>query len=110
MILPLGFPGEVGQIISYHHERHDGTGLPLGLHGDGIPLLARIVSIAHTFDNLLTGRRNTGPLTVDEAIRRIEGESGKAFDPAIVTTFVKVMNECKASLPALGVSPNRATI
>ncbi len=110
MILPLGFPGEVGQIISYHHERHDGTGLPLGLHGDGIPLLARIVSVAHTFDNLLTGRRSTGPMTVEEAIRRIEGESGKAFDPDIVTTFVKVMNECKASLPALGVSPNRATI
>ncbi len=110
MVLPLGFPGEVGQIISYHHERHDGTGLPLGLHGDGIPLLARIVAIAHTFDNLLTGRRSSGPVSVDEAIKRIEGESGQAFDPVLVTTFVKVMNECKASLPALGVSPNRAAI
>lgn len=110
MMLPLGFPAEVGQVISYHHERHDGTGLPLGLHGDGIPLLARIVSIAHTFDNLLTGRGRTGPLSVDEAIKRIEGESGKTFDPALVTTFVKVMSECKASLPALGISPNRAAI
>lgn len=110
MVLPLGFPGEVGQIISYHHERHDGTGLPLGLHGDGIPLLARIVAIAHTFDNLLTGRRSSGPVSVDEAIKRIEGESGRAFDPVLVTAFVKVMNECKASLPALGVSPNRAAI
>lgn len=110
MVLPLGFPGEVGQVISYHHERHDGAGLPLGLHGDGIPLLARIAAIAHTFDNFLTGRRSPGPLSVDEAIKRIEAESGKAFDPALVTTFVKVMNECKASLPALGVSPNRAAI
>lgn len=110
LISPLAFPAEAGQIISYHHERYDGTGYPLGLHGGGIPLLARIVSIANAFDNLLTGRHAARPLSVDEAIKHITAQAGTAFDPEIAATFATVMNEYKASLPALGLSPNQAPL
>src|SRR5215203_3684674 len=71
MILPLGLPAEVGQIISYHHERWDGQGYPHGLQGEGIPLLARIVCLAQTFDHLTAETPGRSPMTIDDAIRHI---------------------------------------
>ena len=62
MILPLGLPAEVGQIILYHHERWDGGGYPHGLQGEGIPLLARIVCLAQTFDHLTAETTGRSPI------------------------------------------------
>lgn len=104
MILPLGFPAEVGQIVSYHHERWDGQGYPHGLQGDGIPLLARIVSIAQTFDHLTAETPGRSPLSVDDAIRRISLQSHTHFDPMLTDLFTRVVNECKASLPAMAIA------
>lgn len=104
MILPLGIPAEVGQIISYHHERYDGSGYPYGLQGEGIPLLARIVSIAQTFDHLTTDHPTPQPLPIDAAIRQITLQAETRFDPLLTDVFARVMNECKASLPALAMS------
>ncbi len=110
MILPLGFPAEVGQIISYHHERHDGTGYPYGLQGEGIPRLARVVAIAQSFDHLTIERPGRQALSVDDAIKHIARQAGTAFDPALVEVFTKVMSQCKASLPALTPSSHPTTM
>ncbi len=104
MILPLGLPAEVGQIISYHHERYDGSGYPYGLQGEGIPLLARIVSIAQTFDHLTTDPPTPQAMPIEAAIQQITLQAETRFDPMLTDVFARVMNECKASLPALAMS------
>ena len=104
MILPLGFPAEVGQIISYHHERWDGMGYPHGLQGEGIPLLARIVSIAQMFDDLTADAPGHTPLSIDNAIRQISLHANTHFDPRLTELFAHVAGECKASLPAMAIA------
>ncbi len=104
MILPLGYPAEVGQVISYHHERWDGSGYPHGLQGEGIPLLARIVSIAQMFDHLTAEVPGQSPLPVDQAIQQIALQANTYFDPMLADQFARVATECKASLPAMAIA------
>ena len=109
LIQPLGLPAEVGQVISYHHERFDGSGYPYGLRGEGIPMCARIVSVAEAFDDLTTGWTDSQAGSVEEAIKQIEAQAGTGFDPKLITVFTEVMTEWKASLPALAMPPNQAS-
>lgn len=104
MILPLRLSAEVGQIILYHHERWDGLGYPHGLQGEGIPLLARLVSIAQVFDHLTAETPGRVPLSIEEAIRQIALQARTHFDPMLVELFVHAVNECKASLPAMALA------
>lgn len=104
MILPLGLPAEVGQIILYHHERWDGLGYPHGLQGEGIPLLARIVGIAQAFDHLTAETPGRVPFSIDHAIRRISLQAHTHFDPMLAELFARVVSECKASLPAMAIA------
>jgi putative nucleotidyltransferase with HDIG domain len=110
MILPLGLPAEVGQIVSYHHERWDGQGYPHGLQGEGIPRLARIVCIAQTFDHLTTEIPGRSPLSIDDAIRQISLQSQTHFDPMLTGLFTEVLNECKASLPAMAIATTPSSV
>jgi putative nucleotidyltransferase with HDIG domain len=108
MLLPLGLPAEVGQIVSYHHERWDGTGYPHGLQGEGIPVLARIVCLAQAFDHLtaeLPGRR---AMTIDRACQDMVLHAGTFFDPRLTELFTRVIDECKASLPAMAIATTPA--
>ena len=104
LIAPLGLPAEVTQIIAYHHERWDGSGYPHGLKGEGIPVLARIVALAQTFDHLTAELPERIPLTLDEACKFIGAQAGSYFDPALTTLFIQVIQECKASLPAMAIA------
>jgi HD-GYP domain-containing protein (c-di-GMP phosphodiesterase class II) len=78
--------------VKYHHERYDGTGYPEGLKEDMIPLVARIIAVADTFDAMTTDRPYRKGLSKDEAIRVIEKESSKQFDPAVVSVL---LDACK---------------
>ncbi len=104
IILPLGLPAEIGQIILYHHERWDGQGYPHGLQGEGIPLLARIVCLAQTFDHLTAETPGRSPMTIDDAIRHILIQAQTHFDPMLADLFARVVGECKASLPAMAIA------
>lgn len=104
LIAPLGLPAEAGQIIAYHHERWDGTGYPHGLKGEGIPILARIVALAQTFDHLTAELPDHTPLTLDDATKFIAAHSGSRFDPALTPLFTQVIQECKGSLPAMAIA------
>jgi putative nucleotidyltransferase with HDIG domain len=104
MLVPLGFQAEVGQIVSYHHERFDGVGNPHGLEGEGIPLLARIVAIAQAFDNLTVDIPGHQPTSIEDAIRQILLEADTRFDPKLAELFAQVVRECKSSLPALAIA------
>jgi response regulator RpfG family c-di-GMP phosphodiesterase len=109
MMLAFQVPAEVGQIISYHHEHFDGSGYPNGLQGEGIPLLARIVSIAQAFDHLVSGNMQTA-IPVDAALERMRRMSGSLFDPKLVDCFLRSVTECKSSLPALAASSRSAAL
>ena len=106
MIAPLGLPATVGQIIAYHHERWDGSGYPHGLKGEGIPILARIVCLAQAFDHLTAELPDRIALSIDDAGRFLNERAGTYFDPALTVLFMQVVQECKASLPAMAIATN----
>ncbi len=83
-------------IIS-HHERWDGLGYPVGLKGEEIPLLSRIVSILDAYDAMRTEKTYRRKLSKEEAIEEIRKNAGTQFDPDIAKVFVDVvnMNYCK---------------
>ena len=89
----MGLPAEAVQVIALHHERWDGTGYPFGLKEERIPLLARIVALAQAFDDLTADNPGGTPMRINEALERIEQQSGTAFDPFLVKTFCQTMRE-----------------
>ncbi|TXK74134.1 HD-GYP domain-containing protein [Paenibacillus sp. N3.4] len=81
----------IARSIAYsHHEKWDGTGYPLGLQGDAIPLEARIVAIADFYDALTHERPYKNAWTHEEAAAEIANQCGRHFDPAVVEAFMKV--------------------
>jgi len=81
------------QIAISHHEKWDGTGYPLGLAGEDIPLVGRIVGIADVFDALTSQRPYRGPYSIEVAIDIITKERGRHFDPRVVDVFLENIDE-----------------
>ena len=79
--------------ILHHHERYDGTGYPEELAGDNIPLEARIISIADVYQALTSDRPYREAFSKEKALEIIKGESGKQFDPEIVTAFLRIVEK-----------------
>jgi putative nucleotidyltransferase with HDIG domain len=86
MTAPLG-DERLTAIIRHHHERLDGSGYPYGLRGDEIPLGARIVAVADTFDAATSVRTYHGAMGRREALRLLESEAGETLDPEVVEAF-----------------------
>jgi putative nucleotidyltransferase with HDIG domain len=86
MVAELGDP-ELEAIVRHHHERLDGGGYPDGLTGHDIPLGARIVAVADTFDAMTSARPYRGPRTHQEALEVVRAEAGTQLDPAAVAAF-----------------------
>jgi len=79
---------EKAKTIAYtHHEKWDGSGYPEGNHGTNIPIEGRITGVADVFDALTTERPYKKEWDVDIAIREIVDQSGKHFDPDVITVF-----------------------
>ena len=76
------------EIARFHHEQFDGTGYPSGLHGQQIPLSARIVALADVYDALTSERVYKSAISADEARDEIVDQRGRHFDPVIVDAFV----------------------
>lgn len=85
-------------MIRHHHERYDGKGYPDQLSGSKIPLEARILSIADSFDAMTTNRPYQKAKSITEAINEIIRCSGKQFDPELVIPFIEVIDELKPEL------------
>jgi HD-GYP domain-containing protein (c-di-GMP phosphodiesterase class II) len=83
----LGDP-ELTAIVRHHHERIDGSGYPDRIRGGRIPLGARIVAVADTFDALTSARPYREAKSPVEAVAVITEESGKTLDPDVVAAFV----------------------
>lgn len=76
-----------------HHEMMNGKGYPQGLKGDEIPLMARIVSVADTFDAMTTDRPYQKALAFDDAVERIKSFVGTRYDERVVAAFVAACEE-----------------
>lgn len=79
-------------IVKHHHERYDGRGYPGKLAGSDIPLLARIVAVADTFDAMTSKRSYRQALDFDYTRKEIEKCSGTQFDPVIAKTFLEILD------------------
>ncbi len=76
-----------------HHEKWDGTGYPVGLSGEDIPLVGRILSIADVFDALTSERPYKKAWSIDDAFNHLQKESGKHFDPQLIKAFLASREE-----------------
>ncbi len=84
-------------IVRSHHERYDGAGYPDGLTGDNIPLPAQLVSLADTYDGLVSERASRKAIDKEEAFSRIINGDEGAFNPKLLESF----RHCKAEMEAL---------
>ena len=89
---PVGQLQKVIPIVKYHHERFDGKGYPEGLKGHDIPLLARILCVADTFDALSADRPYKPAMGKEEALGYMKQHAGTQFDPDIVKIFLKILH------------------
>jgi diguanylate cyclase (GGDEF)-like protein len=85
--------------ILHHHERWDGKGYPFGLKGENIPLEARILSIADSFDAMTSARPYRQPLPAETVINELKKCSGSQFDPELVEAFLPI------AMKAMNVNP-----
>ncbi|MCU0662264.1 MAG: response regulator [Myxococcota bacterium] len=83
-----------------HHERFDGTGYPLGLTGEDIPVVGRIAAVADVFDALTSKRVYKSAYTVVAAVKVLRQERGQHFDPALVDALLLNVDEIAAIMVA----------
>ncbi len=83
----------IAEDILYHHERYDGKGYPRGLKGEEIPIRARIITIADSFDAMISDRPYRKALANEEALSEIKRCAGSQFDPKIAQLFIELYKE-----------------
>ncbi len=83
----------VAPLVRSTHERPDGTGYPDGLHGNEIPLISRIVSVADAYDAMTSKRPYSLPLSVTQAIAELRRHAGTQFDPIATAALIAVVDE-----------------
>jgi CHASE2 domain-containing sensor protein len=93
-----------------HHERWDGTGYPVGLSGEEIPIEGRICSICDVFDALVTARTYKPAWSVDDATAELRRLSGTAFDPALLEVFLALVPALPADLLQPSSMPDPDTV
>ncbi|WP_331445521.1 HD-GYP domain-containing protein [Natranaerobius thermophilus] len=91
IIEDVEFLADYSHVIRHHHERFDGQGYPDGIQGDEISQEARIVAVADAFDAMTTERSYRNSLSTMNAIKELDRNSGKQFDPAVVDALKKVL-------------------
>ena len=82
----------------YHHERYDGKGYPKGLKGEEIPLIARMICVADSFDAMNSNRVYREKLSKDYIIDELKKNKGTQFDPEIADIMLKLINEGKVKI------------
>jgi len=105
IVKPLGLVREEQAIIRHHHERFDGHGYPDSLAGEAIPLLARIVAVADSFDAMTTTRSYRQALPVEAAIEEMKRCSGTQFDPTIVAAMIDALETNVIIVPGVNLEP-----
>ena len=95
--------------IRNHHETWDGTGYPDQLEGEQIPMVARIIGVADTFDAMTTTRPYQQAMTLDYVLQKMQSMSGARFDPVVVKAFIAAVEAGDISPPARSVEETAST-
>lgn len=93
IVSDIGLQKSVSSAVLYHHEKYDGSGYPGELKKDRIPLFARILCVADSFDAMVTTREYKRTFTMEEAAQELRKGAGTHFDPQIVNIFCKILEE-----------------
>jgi putative nucleotidyltransferase with HDIG domain len=96
-------------VVELHHENHDGSGYPYGLVGNAVPIEARIVHVADSFDAMTTTRSYRSALSLRAAIHEIERNAGQQFDPVAAKAFLRLIAEGRIEVGSLKVSAEMET-
>lgn len=95
----IDFLNQLTPVILHHHERFSGGGYPDGLFGDDIPLLARILSVADSYEAMTSERAYRPALTSEQAIQELRRCAGEQFDPMIVDAFIDILERTPKKHP-----------
>ena len=87
--------GSIVPAVLHHHERYDGKGYPSGLAGKSIPLAARIIAIADSYDAMTSDRSYRPALSHDEAVEELRRCAGMQFDPELIELFIQWLDETR---------------
>lgn len=82
---------DVVPVVLAHHERYDGGGYPMGLKGEEIPLLSRILAVADAFDAMTSDRSYRKALPLSVAMEELRRHAGTQFDPRVVEVFLEII-------------------
>jgi putative nucleotidyltransferase with HDIG domain len=96
IVSSLGFLKEEAVAVAAHHERFDGKGYPEGLAGEAIPRAARVVAVADAFDAMRGTRAYRNGIPAAQVVEQILEESGRQFDPEVVTALGRCWQELDA--------------
>lgn len=100
----VNFPYSVVPTVKHHHERWDGGGYPSGLKQEEIPITARILAIADTYDSLCGARPFREKVSRDDARKILLKAAGTQFDPRIVDIFLRNLRKLEAEIDRQGLS------
>lgn len=89
----VNFPYPVEDIVRYHHEKWDGSGYPKGLKAEGIPLVARIISVVDFYDATRCDRPYRKGMKREDSLKLLRRMVGSSFDPRVVETFIEHVEE-----------------
>ncbi|MDD5369365.1 MAG: HD domain-containing protein [Anaerolineaceae bacterium] len=92
IVAPVKKLANVSPIIRAHHEQFNGSGYPMGLQGEEIPLGARVVAVVDTYSAMTDDRVYRKPFTHAEAVSELHACSGTQFDPQVVEAFLRVLD------------------
>jgi PAS domain S-box-containing protein len=93
LLAPIAYLQRALEIPSFHHERWDGSGYPNGLKGTEIPLSARIFAVVDVWDAMCRERPYHRAYSKEEVLTYIQEQTGKLFDPDVVTAFLKLLQQ-----------------
>jgi len=91
ILKPLVLLDKERQMVQCHHERWDGKGYPLGISGNDIPFLARILSVADSFDAMTNNRPYRNAMPIEKAVEELIKNKNTQFDPDVVDALIKII-------------------
>lgn len=100
ILQPVSALRDIVPLVEYHHERWDGSGYPMGLKGENIPVGARIVSIVDAFHALTSNRSYRQALSLEEAMAILQDGAGSIWDPTLTDKFLLILQKARWQNPA----------